>query len=125
MSLKIHRFICIIICLFISSCATTTKYQGHPEENADNGAYFHFYRENSAFGSAITAPVYVDQYLIGRIGPGGKFITRVPVGSRYVTSTTSGIKIEAEENKHYYFLVSMPAQVWFYAPEFDIKRIRK
>jgi hypothetical protein len=106
-------------------CADTTKYQDYPEIGPANGptAIVHVVRESGVFGSAITAPVYVNRYLIGRIGPGGHLRTRVPVGRVHVTSTTADAVVQAEADSEYFFELSMPVQLWAYNPEFVVVKI--
>ena len=115
----------IFLCLLLPACASTTKFQGYPNLNtaSTQTATIHVIRSNSAFGAAITAPVYIDRYLIGRIGPGGYLTTQVPVGRVHVTSTTADAVIETKQNSQYYFEVSMPGQMWLYAPDFNVIEI--
>jgi hypothetical protein len=117
----------ILFSLFLlSACAVTTKFQGYPALTANAPtAIIHVVRSNNTFGGAITAPVYIDRYLIGRIGPGGHLATRVPVGRVHVTSTTGDAVIQTEKDGEYYVEVSMPVQSWFYAPDFNIVAINK
>lgn len=78
-------------------------------------------------GGAITAPVYVDRYLIGRIGPGGHLTTRVPVGRVFVTSTTADVVLQTERDATYFIEVSGPLQMWVVTPDFNatlITRVR-
>ncbi len=114
-----------LLCLLLSACAGTTQFQSYPGRNpaSTSTATVHVVRSNSAFGAAINAPVYVDRFLIGRIGPGGLLTVQVPVGQVHVTSTTADAVVQAKENNHYYFEVSMPAQMWFYAPDFNVIEI--
>ncbi len=113
--------------LVLTACAGTTQFQGYPDldPRTTPTATIHVIRENSIFGNGVTAPVYVDRYLIGRLGPGGHLATRVPVGRVHVTSTTADVVIQTEKDTEYFFQVSMPAQLWLYAPSFDISEIKK
>jgi hypothetical protein len=106
-------------------CADTTKYQDYPEIGPANSpsAVVHVVRESGVFGSAITAPVYVNRILIGRIGPGGHLRTRVPVGRVHVTSTTADAVIQAEANTEYFFELSMPVQIWAFNTDFVVVKI--
>ena len=114
-----------LLCLLLSACAGTTQFQSYPSRNPANTstATVHVVRSNSAFGAAITAPVYVDRFLIGRIGPGGRLTVQVPVGQVHITSTTADAVVQTKENSHYYFEVSMPVQIWAYAPDFNVIEI--
>lgn len=113
--------------LFLASCAGTTKYQSYPslDPNTTPTALVHIVRSDSPFGSAITAPVYIDRYLIGRLGPGGHISTRVPVGDVFLASTTAGILIKTEIGKSYFYEVTMPVQMWLTSPDFNIKEITR
>jgi hypothetical protein len=110
----------------LGACASTTKYQDYPEPVANApSATVHVVRANAAFGAAVTAPVYVNRYLIGRVGPGGYISTKVPAGPIHVTSTTADSVVQAEAGKAYFFEVSMPGQMWMYAPDFIVTRIEQ
>ncbi|PUA17298.1 hypothetical protein [Glaciimonas sp. PCH181] len=116
----------VLLCFILNACASTTQFQSYPDlDPSTPTATIHVVRSNSAFGAAITAPVYVDRYLIGRIGPGGYLKTLVPIGRIHVTSTTGDSIIQTEKNSEYFFEVSMPGQVWLYAPDFNIFPINK
>lgn len=116
----------VLLCVFLSACAGTTKFQDHPGIAAGGQtATIHVFRPNSAIGAAITAPVYVDRYLVGHIGPGGALTTKVPVGRVHVTSTTSDAIVQTEANREYFFEVAMPVQGWLYAPDFTVVQIKK
>lgn len=122
-----RQLIVLVATLLLAACASTTKFQNYPslEEGRGPTATIYVVRSNSAFGSAITAPVYVDRYLIGRIGPGGYLTTKVPVGRIHVTSTTSDVIAQTEQNSRYFFEVSMPGQMWMYAPDFNVTSISR
>ena len=115
----------VLVSFLLTACASTTQFQSYPNLDTENTptATIHVVRSNSAFGSAITAPVFVDRYRIGGIGPGGYLKTRVPVGRVHVTSTTADAVVQTEKNSQYFFEVSMPGQVWMYAPDFNISAI--
>jgi hypothetical protein len=118
--------IVVLLCFLLSACAGTTKFQNYPDlPSSGSTATIHVVRPNSGFGAALTAPVYVDRYLIGRIGPGGYLTTKVPVGKVHVTSTTGDVIVRTEANKEYFFEVSMPVQGWLYAPDFNISQVQK
>jgi hypothetical protein len=42
-----------------------------------------------------------------------------------VTSTTGDVVIQTEKDGEYYVEVSMPAQAWLYAPDFNVVAINK
>ena len=88
----------LLLPFLLASCASTTHFQTYPNLDAPNtpSAVVHVVRPNSAFGAAITARVYVDRFLIGRIGPSGHLKTRVPVGRVHVTSTTADAMLQTE-----------------------------
>lgn len=117
----------LLLSFLLASCASTTHFQTYPNLDAPNtpSAVVYVVRPNRAFGAAITAPVYVDRFLIGRIGPGGHLKTRVPVGRVHVTSTTADAVLQTERGAIYFLEVSMPAQMWFYAPDFNVTVIDK
>jgi len=116
-----------LLSFILASCASTTKFQDYPSLDEKNTptAVIHVIRKNSAFGAAVTAPVYVDRYLIGRIGPGGHIKTWVPVGRVNVTSTTADVVLHTVRDKDYFLEVSMPGQMWLYAPDFNVTIINK
>lgn len=122
-----NKLFVFLLPFILASCASTTQFQGYPNLDEKNTptAVIHIVRENSAFGAAITAPVYVDRYLIGRIGPGGHIKTRVPVGRVNVTSTTADVVLQTVRDKDYFLDVSMPGQMWLYAPDFNVTIINK
>jgi len=65
----------------------------------------HIGRANHFTGAALVAPVYVDRYLVGRVGPGGKISTPIPLGEVHITSTASDAVIHAERGAEYFFEV--------------------
>ncbi len=111
--------------VLLTGCASTTKYQDYPDQAAmhETASTVHVVRESSVVGSALTAPVYVNKYLIGRIGPGGHLKVKVPTGRIHVTSTTADSVVDAEARGEYFFEVTMPLQGWLYAPDFIVTRI--
>jgi hypothetical protein len=113
------------IVVFLNGCASTTKYQDYPLLGAtsDATATVNVVRAHSHFGSAVSAPVYVNKYLIGRIGPGGHLKVKVPTGQLHVTSTTADAVVNAKAMSEYYFEVAMPFQGWLYAPDFTVTRV--
>jgi hypothetical protein len=114
----------ILLSVLIAGCAPTSQFQAYPGDLANkDSATIHVVRENSMFGAMITAPVYVDKFLLGRIGPGGYLKTSIPTGRVHLTSTTADVIIDAKKGAEYFFEVSMPMQMWFYAPDFDIAAI--
>ena len=106
----------------LAGCASTKQFHQYPdiESYGSNTAFIHFIRGNSAFGSAIAAPVYVDGHQIGRIGPGGHLATNVPAKSITISSTDSSVLLKAETGNVYYFEISMPTQMWLATPGFDV-----
>ena len=123
---RITRHFLVLLGLLLGGCAGTTQFQSYPDiESASGTATVHVVRANSGFGAAVTAPVYVDRYLIGRIGPGGHITTRVPVGKVHVTSTTGDVVVQTKAGAEYYFEVAMPGQLWLYAPDFNVITISK
>jgi len=109
----------------LAGCVSTTKFQEYPDLGPAGSptAVVHVVRQNAAFGSAVTAPVYVNRYLIGELGPGGQLRTRVPVGRVHVTSTTADAIVQAEAGGEYFFELSMPMQIWGYRPDFIVNKI--
>ena len=86
----------------------------------------HVARANRFTGAALVAPVYVDRYLVGRLGPGGKITTPVPVGEVHITSTASDAVINAERGAEYFFEVIGRFEPWILnTPPFDITSISR
>jgi hypothetical protein len=121
----VRATVVISLVILLSSCASTRQFHQYPdvESYGSNTAFIHFIRENSAYGSAIAAPVYVDGYQIGRIGPGGHLATNVPAKKIVISSTDSSTILNAEIGKVYYFEISMPPQMWIATPGFDVYQI--
>lgn len=119
------RFTSFALFFFLSACASTKQYQQYPSDAAltGNEPTLHVVRKNSALGSAIPAPVFVNKYLLGRIGPGGHLETKIPVGQVSVSSTTSDVIIYSRAGEHYFVEVSMPLQIWLLTPDFEVKSI--
>jgi len=117
----------MLLCFLLASCAVTTQYQQYPALDPSNTptAVIHVVRANSPIGLVITAPVYVDRYLIGRVGPGGHITTRVPVGRVFITSTTADIVLNTERDKSYFFEVTTPVQLWIVTPDFNVTAITR
>lgn len=108
--------------LMLAGCAGTTQFQSYPGLNAARGtAVVHVVRANAAWAAAESAPVYVDRYLIGRIGPGGRVSTPVPVGQVHVTSMAADTIINAQSGGEYFFEVSSSAR----EPFFDVAPISR
>lgn len=96
----------------IAGCASTTQYHQYPgvESYRSNVAILHVVRAGMGAGGAITAPVYVDGHLIGRIGPGGRLTTKVPPKAISISSTTSSVVLNAKAGMEYYYEISMTAE---------------
>ena len=102
----------LAIGLLAAGCAYTTTFQAYPGlDTAKGAATVHVVRAQVGFGSAVSVPVYVDQFLIGRIGPGGVISTPVPVGRVYVTSMAADTILDTEPGSEYFFEDDIPVQV--------------
>jgi len=121
-----NKILLALLAVLLASCGTT-QYQQYPNIDAakTDTAVLHVVRTNSLWGAAIPAPVYVDKYLLGRIGPGGYIRTKVPAGNFSVSSTTSDVVINGKTGEEYFVEVSMPFQIWFFTPNFDVRIISK
>ena len=117
----------IALLVLVAGCASTVKYSdpSFVDLAEEDGATLHVSRPNSAWGSAIRTPVYVNNELIGRIGPGGHIETAIPTGRVSVSVTTSDYILEAEQNAEYFLKITMPAQMWLMTPSFNIELIDK
>lgn len=114
----------ILLSVFlVSACAGTSQYQQYQFSENGKSATVKIVRSESVWGSAIPAPVYLNEQLLGRIGPGGYLSTKVPVGEIAISSTTSKIIVNTEEEDTYYFKVRMPFQFWIISPDFDVMQI--
>ncbi len=114
-----------VAAVLCAGCASSSQFQKYPglDESNTPTATVHVSRTNSVWGAGITAPVYVNRYLIGRLGPGGALTVRVPVGRVDVTSSAGDVVLQTVEGESYYLSVNMPPQVWFYAPDFDMRLV--
>ena len=110
----------------LAGCASTDRYSSEPDlEPGRPMALIHVVRPTGAFGMAISAPVSVNGNLIGRLGPGGHLQTPVSAGRIRVTSTTNTATVQADPNGEYFFEVTMPMQMWAYAPDFTVAAISR
>ena len=121
--MRLKLFGLFIIIVILSGCAGTVKYSepSIADGAAADTATLHVLRPNSVWGSAIRTPVNINNQLIGRLGPGGHLKTKVPVGHVSVSVTTSDVVLDAEKDAEYFVKVTMPAQLWFMTPSFNIK----
>ena len=115
----------MVIAIF-TGCATTLVYDDYPIVNGSEGAAtLSIVRPNNLWGASIRTPVYINNQLIGRIGPGGRIQVKIPAGRNSVSVTTSDIIIYAKEGSSYYAKVTLPFQIWWMTPSFNIRQIDK
>ncbi len=116
-----------VILIMFSGCASTTIYDTYPiaANDSDNMATLDIVRPNHPWGSLIRTPVYINNQLIGRLGPGGHIQMKIPAERTSVSVTTSDIVIDAKKGAAYYFRVTIPLQLWFMTPSFNIEQINK
>jgi hypothetical protein len=108
------------MCALVAGCAGTSQYQGASEPINGPSATVHVTRGFGP-GTAISAPVYVNNNLIGKIGPGGELFSPVPVGALRVRSTSNTVSLQAAAGAIYAFEVSLPLQLWLAEPDFEIR----
>ena len=117
-----------MLTMLLMSCASTKQYHQYPnvESYGANTAVLHIIRKNTADGSALGAPVNVDDYQIGRIGPGGHLATRIPAKTVSVSSTNNSVIINADAGKEYIVEVFTPGRLWVVTPAgFDVHQTNK
>ncbi len=116
----------LVVIAILSGCAGTLVYDDHPIATGSAGvATLHIMRSNSVWGASIRTPVYVNNQLIGRLGPGGHMQIKIPAGRNSISVTTSDIIIDAKEGTSYYAKVTIPLQIWWMTPSFNIKQMDK
>ena len=100
--------------VLMASCASTRQYHQYPdiEFHGANTAVLHFIRKNTEDGSAIGAPVYIDDHLIAVIGPGGHVAVRIPAKSVAVSSTNNSVSINAHAGEQYIVEIFTPGRLW-------------
>lgn len=112
-----------MLAMLLVSCASTKQYHQYPnvESYGANTAVLHIIRKNTADGSAIGAPVNIDDHLIARIGPGGHLATRIPAKSVSISSTNNRVIINADAGKEYIVEIFTPSRLWVVTPAgFDV-----
>ena len=122
-----RRLVTLTFSILCASCASTTQHQAHPDLTSygSDFAIVHFVRSNSFYGAAIAAPVEVDDYLIGRIGPGDSLTTKVPAKKVSISTTKSRIVLDAEKGFEYFFKIHLPFHGIIAFDEFEISAIDK
>lgn len=114
----------MVLAVLLGACASTQQLQQYPGNRlSGQDATLYVVRKNSIWGGALAAPIYVHKYLLGRIGPGGRLETKIPLGPVSVSSTTSDIIFHARPGEEYFVEVSMPAQIWWFTPDFELRQI--
>ena len=124
---SLRRLVTLIFSILCASCASTTQHQAHPDLTSygSDFAIVHFVRSNSFYGAAIAAPVEVDDYLIGSIGPGDSLTIKVPAKEVSVSTTKSRIVLDAEKGFEYFFKIHLPFHGIIAFDEFEISAIDK
>ena len=104
----------LLLAVLMVSCASTRQYHQYPdiESHGANTSVLHIIRKNTEDGSAIGAPVYIDDHLIGRIGPGGHLATRIPASSVSISSTNNSVTVNAHAGKQYIVEIFTPGRLW-------------
>jgi hypothetical protein len=113
----------LMLAMLLASCASTKQYHQYPnvESYGAETAVLHIIRKNTADGSALGAPVNIDGFLIGRIGPGGHLVTRIPARSISISSTNNTVVINADASKEYFVEIFTPGRLWLVTPAgFDV-----
>jgi hypothetical protein len=88
-------------------------------------ALVHFVRSNSPYGSAIAAPVEVDGYLAGKIGPGDSLTIKVPAKEVSISTTKGRIVLNAMKGYEYFFKIHLPFHGLIAMDEFEISAINE
>ena len=113
----------LMLAMLLASCASTKQYRQYPNiaSYGVETAVLHIIRKNTADGSALGAPVNIDDHLIGRIGPGGHLATRIPARDTSVSSTNNTVVINAAAGKEYFVEIFTPGRLWLVTPAgFDV-----
>ena len=102
------------LAMLLAACASTNQYRQYPNVASYGAetAVLHIIRKNTADGSALGAPVNIDDHLIGRIGPGGHLATRIPTGNISVSSTNNSVSINAHAGEQYIVEIFTPGRLW-------------
>jgi hypothetical protein len=131
-----NRIICVFkgffklttICfaLFLSAC--TAQYIQPQTETGQNNARISIVRPSELWGSALRAPIYVNNQYIGRIGNGGQ-LTWITKPGKVTVATSEGtiailiekrgpsyLSFDAKKGHTYTVNVISPLQVQFTAP---------
>lgn len=113
-------FVCLTLAASILGCADTAMYQTYPSEQL--GTSTATVRVTRGYGPAtgIGADIYVNNNLIGRIGPGGELSTPVPTGPLRVRSGTNTVTVQAQAGIVYTYEVSLSSSMQLAEARFDI-----
>ena len=120
------KLLVLVLIFGLAACATTQYIPA--QKTSQNSAKIYIKRPSAFFGSAITAPVYVNNKYIGRLGTGGQLEWTVSPGPVTV-QTSSGdatMKLEssgsnrltftAQKGKTYTVYLEIPYQLGFGVP---------
>jgi hypothetical protein len=107
----------------LCGCASTTQYGTVPPEELAGRAQASV-KIVRAFGpgSALQAPIYVNNNLIGKIGVGGELRTPVPAGTVRVRSTANTVTIQAIPGAEYSFDVAIDG-MWIAEPDWIVRSL--
>lgn len=123
----------IFLATFLAACGTT-QYMQSESGNAKNMAKINIYRKSAFWGSAVSAPVYVNNNYIGRIGNGGNLNWTVKPGLVTVSTSTgvlaaklsnkaSAVTFQAVKGRVYNVEVSAPYQLTAVATAFEVELV--
>ena len=118
-----RRLVALAAALLLAGCAGSQKFGDHPEIAGKPTGAVRIARSMSAQGSAITAPIHVDRYRVGLLGPGGSISVIVPAGRRLISSTMGDVPFEIRPGATAYFEVSPPGLMWLREPDFEVQPI--
>jgi hypothetical protein len=131
--MKKLSFLSILLTLFLFGCTSQIPQQTQTIAENDS-AKIVITRDSRLWGAAFSAPIYINQVYIGKVGNGGTLQWNVKPGPVTV-STSEGIavieiqhaknaiSINAVRNNTYTFKLIAPYQMSFIAPSFGLQLI--
>jgi len=132
--MKASHFIFLLVAFFLSGC-TSQVVQSTPSVLDKNTVKITVKRDSRLWGAAFSAPIYINQVFVGKVGNGGVLNWIVQPGPVTV-STTEGIgafkfehtdntavSFNAEKGQTYTVKVLNPYQVSLIAPTFDVQLV--
>lgn len=119
-----RAFVSAALVAALAGCGSTQKFGDHPELTAGRAAAtVNVARANSPIGSALTAPIHIDRYRVGYVGPGGSISVKVPAGRRVIAATMGDTVFEIAPGSTAYFEAYIESLMWLHTPDIGVKPI--